>query len=163
MGKFEAGNKTGHRFNSNNQPKGRGRKPGVYKQVAAILGEKFNIELRKSDFLNIQQMLLEMPMEKLKRIVKDPETPSFMVVHISAIMSDTKNGQTNSVERIYDRLFGRAMQPVEMEANIEMKKEYDLSAYTDEELEQIATLIEKTKTGNDDQKQDQEDTRPPVG
>lgn len=160
MAKFEKGNKIGNRFTSSNQPKKRGRKPSVYKQVAAILGEKFKIELSKEDFFKIQQWLLEMPMMKLKDIIKDPETPSFIAVHIAAIMSDAKNGKTDSVERIYDRLFGRASQPIDLEGDINVKKDYDLTAYTDDEIEMMAQMIEKAKVKikDDQQKPDTQDT-----
>lgn len=157
---FKKGNKYGKVFTSTNQPKKTGRKPSVYKQVAAILGEKFKIELSKEDFFKIQQWLLEMPMMKLKDIIKDPETPSFIAVHISAIMSDAKNGKTDSVERIYDRLYGRASQPIDIDGDINVKKDYDVTAYTDDELEMMAQMIEKAKVKikDDQQKPDTQDT-----
>lgn len=162
--KFKENNKQGNRFSSENQPKRKnGRKPNIYKQLAAMVGEKFKLELTKSDFIRIQQWLLEMPLSQLKAIIKDPETPSFMVVHISALMSDAKNGKTDSVEKIYDRVYGKAMQPVEMEASVQVDKEIDMSAYSDEDLEMMTNLIEKSKVKVQDEKHNKskEDTGTP--
>lgn len=166
--KFQKGNTVGNRFSATNQPKKKnGRKPSVYKTIATIVGEKFKLEMTKSDFYHIQQWLLEQPLEKLKYMYKDPETPTFMKVHISALTTDIKNGNTKSVQEIYDRLYGRATQPVEMDASLEVEKEYDLSSVTDTELKYMAELMEKTRNkpnaNSDTESQNQQSKATPAG
>ena len=148
---FEPGNNVGRKFSSEIQPKKNGRKPAIYKQLAAMVGKQVNLSLSKDDFLKLQHWVLERNKAELQSIIKDPETPIFMSSMIAAVVGDMNNGSYSTVERTYERLFGSAKQTIETTATIETK--YNLAELSDEELNGIGAIIAKT-TGNDKPEQD---------
>lgn len=143
---FEPGNNVGRQFSSERQPAKNGRKPAIYKQLAAMVNKQVKLTLSKEDFLKLQHWILEQPAGELKQIIKDPETPIFMSAMIAAVVGDMNNGSYTTVERTYERLFGAAKQTVETTTTIETK--YNLANLSDEELNGIGAIIAKT-TGND--------------
>lgn len=138
-------------FTSERQPKKNGRKPAIYKQLAAMVGKQVNLTLSKDDFLKLQHWVLERNKAELQSIIKDPETPIFMSSMIAAVVGDMNNGSYATIERTYERLFGSAKQTIETTATIETK--YNLAELSDEELNGIGAIIAKT-TGNDKPEQD---------
>lgn len=121
---FEKGNTLGNRFSSNNQPKKKnGRKPSLYKQLKELTGKKVGFEMEQEDFYNVIRFLLEQDLETLEAmlIVSDaktgkkalnPKTPSWVLTIVSAITADAKIGRTNTVEMLFDRVFGKAVQTI---------------------------------------------------
>lgn len=143
---FEQGNNVGRQFTRERQPAKNGRKPAIYKQLAAMVGKQVNLTLSKEDFLKLQHWILERTKNELQQIIKDPETPIFMSAMIAAVVGDMNNGSYSTIERTYERLFGSAKQTIEATTTIETK--YNLANLSDEELNGIGAIIAKT-TGND--------------
>ena len=135
-------------FTPDRQPKKNGRKPALYKQLAAMVGKQVSLTLSREDFMKIQHWLLERTKTELQQIIKDPETPIFMSSMIAAIVGDMNNGSYATVERTYDRLFGRAIQPIEATTTVETK--YNLDNMSDEDLNKIGEIMAKaTQNSND--------------
>ena len=149
---FEKGNKLGHRFTSENQPKNNGRKPSLYKTLREATGVKVGHELEKEDYYNVIQWVLEQNTATLEGLIRgsdgkaNKETPLWLLNIISAINSDIRYGRTATVEMIFDRVFGKATQTIESEVNV--TNNTDLSNLTTEELLQYNSLLEKIKGGN---------------
>ena len=143
MARFEKGNKLGNRFTSDNQPKKNGRKPSLYKYIRKLTGLNVNIELEKSDYLKIIQFLMEKSPKELKPFLQDErgqqneDTPMWILAIISAINS--------TVEMLFDRVFGKAVQPIEGDISSTVTGGYDFSKLSDEELNQYNALLEKLK------------------
>lgn len=120
---FENGNNIGKQFTSDNQPAKNGRKPALYKQLKEITGKKVDFELSKEDYFKMIRFLMEQSKTTLEAILEDannnPEskTPIWISNIIRAIMTDTKYGRTCTVEMLFDRLFGKSMQPVDHTTN----------------------------------------------
>lgn len=114
--KFAKGNKLGNRFSSENQPpKERvGRKPKAIKQLEAIVKEKFGISLTKDDKYQILEWILERSADDLNNIINNKTLPIFIVNIARAIVTDSKKGRTNTVEMLFDRFFGKAIQVQEL-------------------------------------------------
>ena len=53
-------------------------------------------------------------MEEIKKIVNHPMAPLWMVNLASAIVSDIKRGSSDTIEKMFDRLFGRAAQSTDI-------------------------------------------------
>lgn len=138
-------------FTPENQPKGRGRKPAVYKQLAAMIGKSVKLELTKYDFIQLRQWILERPKGELQQIIRDPETPIWMVSTISAVVGDVNSGTNRTVEKTLNDLFGAPEQTISMTGNIDTK--YNIQNLTDDELEMIAAIMAKT---NDKQSENSE-------
>lgn len=152
MALFEKGNKVGNRFTSENQPQNRGRKPSLYKKLKALTGKKVGYELEKEDYFNVIRWIMEQNTSTLEVLIKgadgkpNKDTPLWLINIISAINTDIRYGRTSTVEMIFDRVFGKATQPIEGDINAQVtNNSVDLSALTTEELLQYNALLEKIK------------------
>ena len=154
MALFEKGNKKGNRFTSENQPKKRGRgNLSVLKYIQTTTGKKVNPKSSKEEILKVIQHLYESSTAELEQLLKDPndrtkpnkDTPIWVLNIISAINSDIRYGRTSTVEMLFDRVFGKAIQNIEGEINANVSNNVDLSALSDEELIQYNTLLDKIR------------------
>ncbi len=148
MSKFEIGNKMGNRFTSHNQPKKNGRKPSLYKQLKELTGKKVEYELSKEDYYKTIRFLMEQSKPTLDAIIKDAKTdesktPIWVLNIISSIFSDIRYGRTSTVEMIFDRLFGKAVQTIDGDINNNISGNVNLSALTTEELMMYNELLDK--------------------
>lgn len=150
---FEVGNKIGNRFTSTDQPANAGRKPSVYKYIKTITGKKVAAEMSKEDYLKVIRFLMESTPEELEPLVKSADnkpnkkTPIWVLNVVSAINTDIRYGRTSTVEMLFDRVFGKATQPIESDVQL-TNNSVDLSALTTEELLQYNSLLEKIRAGN---------------
>ena len=141
---FKPGNKIGRQFTSTNQPKKTGRKPALFKQLANIVDKEVRLELSREDFIKLQRWLLERTKTELMRINRNPETPLFIIVLVTAILEDIKNGKYDTIERTFDRVFGRSIQPLIIDQVIETDYHvYDFVNLDDEDLEKIGEILKK--------------------
>lgn len=151
MALFEKGNKEGKKFSSENQPQNRGRKPSIYKKLKAITSKKVGYELEKEDYFNVIRWVMEQNAGTLEVLIKDKagrpnkDTPLWLINIISAINADIRYGRTTTVEMIFDRVFGKATQPIEGEMQVTNNSCADLSALSVEELLQYKALLKKIK------------------
>lgn len=152
--KFQKGNTLGNRFSSTNQPKKNGRKPKMYKQLKEMIGKAVGYTLEQEDYYNIIRFLMEQDLETLERFIKtkdakgkdvlNPKVPIWVINIVTAINTDVRYGRTNTVEMLFDRVFGKAVQPVQGDIVTNGKQPTD--EMTDEEIEaEIAQLEEKLK------------------
>ena len=155
MSKFEKGNKIGNRFTSENQPKNSGRKPSLYKKLKQMTGQKVDYELSKEDYFNVIRYLMERTTSELKKIIEDSKredslTPIWVLNVIAAINGDIRYGRTTTIDSLFDRIFGKASQPIESDINAVVSTDApDLSALSTEELLMYHSLMEKMNNGSD--------------
>lgn len=112
QGRFVKGSKPKTTFSKTRQPKNPGRKPSRFKELLAeleVVGETMSLE----DFRKISLFLLTMNKEELVRLAKDTKAPMAVVAVASAIAGDIEFKSLKNIESLLDRLFGKAMQPVE--------------------------------------------------
>jgi oligoendopeptidase F len=156
MALFEKGNKRGHRFTSEDQPKSRGRGHlSVLKYIQQTTGKKVDPKSGKEDILRVMRHLYESSTEELEPLLKDPDdktkpnkkTPTWVLNFISAMNTDIRYGRTATLEMMFDRVFGKATQNIEGEINANVSSNLDLSALSDEELLQYNTLLDKMRNG----------------
>lgn len=150
---FEKGNTLGKKFSSENQPKKNGRKPSVYKYIKSLTGKNaHNVEMSKEDYLKVIRFLMECTVKDLKPLLRGADgkpnenTPMWVMNVVSAINADTRYGRTATVEMLFDRVFGKATQPIESDVQL-TNNNVDLSALTTDELLQYNSLLEKIKGG----------------
>ena len=155
MALFEKGNKHGHRFTSENQPKRKGRgKLSVLNYIRQTTGKKVDPQSSKEEILKVIQHIYESSPAELEPLLKDPtdphkpnpNTPMWVLSIISAINTDMRYGRTSTIEMLFDRVFGKATQPIEGNIDTTVTNTLDLSALTDEELITYNALLEKIKT-----------------
>ncbi len=147
---FQPGHNLGVTFSSTRQPKNRGRKPALYKQLLKTTDKRVEIELSKEDYYKVIRYLMERTPGELKRIAKDENIPVWVSNIISAIFMDMKAGRINTLNTVFDRLFGKPTQVFEgkIESTVNHNIEVDVSILTTEELLQYNGLLEKIKLSN---------------
>lgn len=117
---FKKGNELGNRFTSDNQPPNRGRKPSIFKYIKEKTGKKVDPEMSKEDYVKVIRHLMESTPEEIERLVKDADgspnkdTPIWVLNVISAINSDIRYGRTSTVEMLFDRVFGKVNQSIDV-------------------------------------------------
>ena len=159
MARFEKGNKQGNRFTSENQPKRKGRgKFSVLSYIRQTTDKKVDPQSSKEEILKVIQHIYESSPAELEPLMKDPNdptkpnanTPMWVLNVIAAINTDMRYGRTSTIEMLFDRVFGKATQPIEADVNAQVtSNDVDLSALTVEELMQYNVLLEKIKAGKD--------------
>lgn len=110
----------GSRFTSQNQPKNKGRKPSRFKEIINELdelGESLSLE----DFNKVVKSLLTLNKDKLIEIAQNNDTPIAIVIIASAIAGDIENKQLGNLDRLLDRVYGKATQKVESDVNLTSK------------------------------------------
>lgn len=156
MALFEKGNKMGHRFTSDNQPKRKGRgKFSVLSYIRQTTGKKVDPQSSKEEILKVIQHIYESSPAELEPLMKDPNdptkpnanTPMWVLNVIAAINTDMRYGHTSTIEMLFDRVFGKATQPIEADVNAQVTNTVDLSVLTTEELLQYNALLEKITAG----------------
>ena len=156
MARFEKGNKQGNRFTSENQPKRKGRgKLSVLNYIRQTTGKRVDPQSSKEEILKVIQHIYESSPSELEPLIKDPNdphkpnpnTPMWVLSIISAINTDMRYGRTSTIEMLFDRVFGKATQPIEADVNAKVTNTVDLSVLTTEELLQYNALLEKITAG----------------
>ena len=141
-GRFVKGSKPKTTFSSTRQPKNPGRKPSRFKQLISDLegvGETMSLE----DFRKTALYLLTMNKTELVKLAQDANAPIAVVAVASAIAGDIEEKNMRNIEALLDRVFGKAMQPVEtLTATIDSKTAH----LSDEEIEAEIKRIDKALT-----------------
>lgn len=104
----------GKKFSKDYQPANR-RKASLFKMLADVIGEQeMEVSFTKEDFYKCYQYLIELTKDELKGIISNPMTPIWMISVASAIVTDAKSGSSQTIEKMFDRLFGRAAQSTDI-------------------------------------------------
>lgn len=142
----------GRRFSNINQPKNPGRKPSLYNHIKKLLGTEAKAELSKEDYFKLIQFLLEQPLDNLKKLADSKNTPIWIVGVVRAVVKDANAGRTTTLDSLFDRLFGKASQPLTGKDGhpIEINTSVDYSGLSDADLLAAHALIRKAIHGKSD-------------
>ena len=146
---FQPGNTIGKVFTQSRQPPKRGRKPTIYKQYIKKTAKNGEERMSKEDYYRIIRYLMERTPGELKSIAKSEDTPVWISNIISALSMDIKTGRLTTINGVFDRLFGKPTQMIEgeLDNNITLKQEMDLSVLSTDELVILNELMEKVIIG----------------
>lgn len=97
----------GNRFSRDNQPPNRGRKPSVITKMKRI-------GLTGDDIAKLMENLLVSDERKAKSMLGDPDLPILAVGYLRALVMDAKAGKVDTLERMLDRLYGKAVRKSEL-------------------------------------------------
>jgi len=104
-------------------PNGRPKK--IMRRLEELVGQKFGLELTKTDKYQLIEYCLEKNIDELKSIATDEKSPVFLVSIALAIMGDMKLKRINTVEAIFDRVFGKPVQKQDQTGKVEIIVKYD--------------------------------------
>lgn len=116
-----------------------------------LLYKKVDPQSSKEEILKVIQHIYESSPAELEPLMKDPNdptkpnanTPMWVLNVIAAINTDMRYGRTSTIEMLFDRVFGKATQPIEADVNAQVTNTVDLSVLTTEELLQYNALWRK--------------------
>lgn len=123
------------RFSSTTQPANRGRKKSLYKRLKELV-KKNDVQLTKEDFCKIVNHLLDMPIAEVKKIGMDEATPIWVVCIVRAIIADASSGVTKTLDSLFDRLFGKAIQPTKDEISLQLKGSIPIHKWIEDKIEE---------------------------
>ena len=112
---FQKGHKIGNRFSTFKQPSNSGRKCSHFKQVQKAFDSlDDNERLSKEDLLRLLKYIIMCNRYQLEEVARHPDIPIIMANQIKAIVTDLAKGKTETVDRIWDLVFGKTIEPIEI-------------------------------------------------
>lgn len=104
----------GKKFGEGQNMAGNGRKRNYFNEVWSMIvktdDEEKEVQLSKSDKYRLIERFLELPLGDLKSIARNQSLPVFLVNIASAIAKDIEEGRTVTIDKYFDRFYGRAEQ-----------------------------------------------------
>lgn len=101
-------------FSKTNPPKNPGRKPSRFKQIISQLEDIDSEPLSREDYNKIVTHLLTLTPAELTKLANDKNTPMAILVVAGAISGDIENKNLGNIDRMLDRVFGRAVSKQEI-------------------------------------------------
>lgn len=154
---FEKGNKQGNRFSSTNQPKKRGGKPSYLKMLCKKLGIKPNAipDLTNDELNDVLRLALFTTPNAAKKYIKSAnddkklngDADFFALNLFACLQKNIAKGNLDIIAWIIERLYGKAVQPIESDVNVVTNHSLDLSNLSTEELLQYKALLDKIEGG----------------
>jgi len=112
---LKKGNKLGNRFSKTNQPSKNGRKPSRMNLLfSAFKVEDETRSVGKEDIFKLMAYILGCTKGEIETMLRNPELPFSVACQIRAIITDVQNGKTDTIDRIFDRVYGKATTPMEL-------------------------------------------------
>jgi len=109
------GNKHGRQFSASCQPKNkRGSSSRFSQMIKAFQMDDESRTITKDDSYRLMTHLLMASKSQLEAMARNPDLPIAILTQIKAIITDLADGNTSTVDRLFDRLYGRSMQPMEI-------------------------------------------------
>lgn len=96
-----------------------GRPKNILNKLEEAIGKQFTVSFSKVDKLRIMESMLEMSMAEITKIMKDPDTPAFMVVIANSIKGDIERKNMKTMDELFARFYGRPGK--EAEQHVEQK------------------------------------------
>ena len=97
-------------------PKGRpkNRVPGLLAKVMPKSKAKKFAGLTNEEVDSWEVALLTMQLDEITNLAKEPEAPVYVRGLAMAILTDTKKGETKTIDKLREHVFGKTKQTVEL-------------------------------------------------
>ena len=107
--------------------------------LADVIGEQeMEVSFTKEDFYKCYQYLIELTKDELKGIISNPMTPIWMISVASAIVTDAKSGSSQTIEKMFDRLFGKPSQTTDITTGGERINPVPKIVFVDDDFDEKA-------------------------
>lgn len=105
------GLKKGKRFSSTYQPAKRGRRPDIIKKLKGY-------GCSESDIKRLLEEIVFKDKKGAEDLLRDVELPIIALTYLKGLIKDMNNGRVDVLEKVLDRIYGKAAQRQEVEANV---------------------------------------------
>lgn len=104
----------------------------------------------KEQLLNIMNDLLTKTIDELLELINNPETPALKVVIARALERDKAKGDLLNLDRILDRIYGKATQDVNVSGTMLNKDlSIDVDSLNADDAKKLYNLLEKAEHAAD--------------
>ena len=103
--------KNGKRFSSTYQPAKRGRRPDIIKKLKGY-------GCSESDIKRLLEEIVFKDKKGAEDLLRDVELPIIALTYLKGLIKDMNNGRVDVLEKVLDRIYGKAAQRQEVEANV---------------------------------------------
>lgn len=111
------GNNYGRQFSNTNQPRSNGRKSSRLNEFAdAFSLNDDDKRISNEDMFKLLKHLLSCSMADIEVMARHPDLPIAILNLIKAIMNDLSQAKTNTVDKLFDRVYGKT--PMQMERKV---------------------------------------------
>lgn len=97
-----------------------GRKKSIAKQFMKELGVELDIIISREDSLKIMQAIMSCNLSQLADIENNENCPVSILTFISSIRADIKHGRTQTLEMLWDKVYGKNVQSVMVTTNTDL-------------------------------------------
>lgn len=109
------GNNYGRQFTKTNQPRYNGRKTSRLNEFS----NAFNLidedrKISREDTFKLLEYLLSCSKADIEKMLRNPDLPIAIVCQIKAIVDDLSKGKCDTIFKLYDRIYGKTIQAVEI-------------------------------------------------
>lgn len=116
---LQKGHKIGQRFSTTNQPKKNGRKPTLLKQLTETYNKEGHPQqLSKEDAFRLFAYLLTCTKSEIEALLRNPELPFSIATIIRAMIADLQKGKADTVDRLFDLVYGKGPAPIEFSIKV---------------------------------------------
>lgn len=103
------GNNQGRKFSATIQPTKRGRKKSLYSEfVKEFKMRGKNNEISKEDTIRLLRYILNCSRAEFEQMGRNKHLPIHILSQIQAIAAEIKQGKTDTVDKIFDLVYGKA-------------------------------------------------------
>ena len=103
--------KKGKRFSSTYQPANRGRRPDIIKKLKGY-------GCSESDIKRLLEEIVFKDKKGAEDLLRDVDLPIIALTYLKGLIKDMNNGKVDVLEKVLDRIYGKAAQRQEVEANV---------------------------------------------
>lgn len=103
------------RFSKDRQPKTRGKRTSIWKQIKELTGEDYKVALNKEQKFAILDSLSEKSREELRIIWLDKDKPMFIKLVAKAFFDALTEGEVGILDKIWDRRYGKPIQEAKID------------------------------------------------
>lgn len=105
----------GNRFSSTNQPLRNGRKPDILKKL-----KKYGCS--ESDIKRLLENIVFLDRQGAEAMLSDSGLPIIALSYLKGLIKEMNSGKVDVIEKVLDRIYGKAAQRQEVEAAVTGKR-----------------------------------------
>ena len=106
---------------SDNRPVPKVRIAPIATRIMESLGVATAEIVTRADTYKLMELLMSLNRQQLDDVIENPVTPVSILTYAEALKKDLKEGKVGTILALMERVYGKASQKIEVDANVEDK------------------------------------------